>query len=339
MAVVVRMPDFGTAVSAVRLTKWLVDEGDSVHRGDILAEIDTDKATMELESIADGILLRRLVAEGSTAESGDLLAWIGAQGESIETPPAPKPAPPAPRVSPVVANLAAKLGVDLNTIRGTGAGGVIMRDDVLRAGEGKPARRAQDAVARAVERSAAEVPHLRVSTSIDMTAIAAAKTGRAFYDAVFLKATALACRSCPLPHVDAAGIALAVDSNGQLHLPVIRNAESLSLPNLQNAVAAVAQRAVSGTWKAGDLGGATIAISNLGMYPVDWFEAIIYPGHTAILAVARVEERPVVRAGAIEIRLITTVVLAADHRVVNGRAAARFLAALKDVIESGEFLS
>jgi pyruvate dehydrogenase E2 component (dihydrolipoamide acetyltransferase) len=339
MAVMVRMPDFGTAVNEVRLTKWLFDEGASVRRGDLLAEIETDKATMELESIADGILLRRLVGEGSMAESGQLLAWIGAAGESIDAPPVPKPAPPEPRISPVVVNLAARLGVDLNAIRGTGAGGVITREDILGASKGKPARSAQDAVARAVEQSAAEIPHVRVSASIDMASVAAAKTGKAFYDAVFLKAIAMARRKCPLPRVDGAAIALAVDNHGQLHMPVIRNAESRPLSDLQAAIASVAQRAASGTWKAEDLGGATIALSNLGMYPVDWFEAIIYPGHTAILALARIEDRPAVRAGAIEIRPTTTVVLAADHRSVNGRAAAQFLAALKDLVESGEVLS
>jgi pyruvate dehydrogenase E2 component (dihydrolipoamide acetyltransferase) len=360
MAVMIRMPDFGTAVSEVRLLRWLIEEGATVRRGDVLAEVETDKANVDLESIADGVLLRILMPAGALATSAQPLAWIGAAGEPIESEVAAAPTPhltaspeaitgpalpPARRVAPMVANLAAKLGVDLSAIQGSGAGGVITREDVVRAGHNKPAAaspplRVQAAVACAVERSAAEIPHLRVAASIEMTAVAAAKTGGAFYDAVFLKAMALACREAPLTaEAGADAIALAIDVNGQLYLPVIRHTAAQPLEAIQTAIEAASARCASGALKPADIGGASLALSNLGMYPVDWFEAIVFPGHAAILALARVEDRAVVCAGKLEIRKMTTVVLAADHRVINGRMAARFLAALKQAVESGQVLA
>lgn len=337
MPVMVPMPDFGTAVSGVRITKWLVAEGAAVRRGDALAEIETDKATTELEAIADGVLLRCLIREGSTAETGEAVAWIGAAGESVESIPAPRAT--GPRVARMVANLAATLGVDLDEVRGTGAGAAITREDVIRAAESTPARRGQSVVARTVQRSTVEIPHLRVSASIDMSEVIVTKSGNSFYDAVFIKGLALACGEVPLPGVSAEGIALAVDVEGQLWLPVIPDPGSKPLPAVQEAVSAAVERAATGKLKASELGGASIALSNLGMYAVDWFEAIVYPGHKAILALARVESRPVVRTGQVMIRAMSTVVLAADHRIINGRLAARFLTALKLAVESGRVLS
>jgi pyruvate dehydrogenase E2 component (dihydrolipoyllysine-residue acetyltransferase) len=150
MAVVIRLPDMGTNVDECRLLAWRVQEGQHVRRGEVLAEIETDKAVAELESTAEGVLLRQAVKVGDRARMGDVLAYVGEPGESlpgsaVNVPPAHREAPtasgPAPqgcagplgalRVSPVVRNLAAKLGVDLAGVQGTGERGTITREDVL----------------------------------------------------------------------------------------------------------------------------------------------------------------------------------------------------------------
>src|ERR1019366_5111234 len=190
MAVAIRLPDMGTNVEECKVHGWRVQEGQRVKRGDVLADIETDKAVAELESTAEGVLLRQVVKAGVMAQMGDVLAYIGQPGESVPDPsaaasPASAPAPalviaapqatatsgaPA-RVSPMVRNLATKMGVDLTSIRGTGAGGMIIREDVLNAKNAAPSApavaetgdqtsRGQAAVARAVTRSWKETPHL-----------------------------------------------------------------------------------------------------------------------------------------------------------------------------------
>lgn len=354
MAILIRMPDFGTAVNEIRIAKWLVNEGAGVKRGDVLAEIETDKATVELESIAKGILLTQLVPEGGLAESGQPVAWIGTPGEPLETLIS---APVKTRVSPIVANLAAKLSIDLHEVEASGEGGMITREDVLAAhrtsssakvkstGEFQtPDQRIQAAVSRAVVQSNNGIPHLRLSVSMDMTVVEKHRDvgRRAYYDAVFLKAIACAVPALPAlaqrvgAAADRIAVALAVDVGGGLFLPVIRDVTAKNVTALQNDVEAAVDRVRTGRVRPGDLEGASIALSNLGMFPVDWFEAIIFPGHVAVLALGRISERPVANEGRVEIRKMATVVLAADHRVTNGRAAATFLTVLKGAVESGE---
>ena len=348
MAVMIRMPDFGTAVSEVRITRWLVEEGAAVKRGDLLAEIETDKAATELESIAEGILLKRLAEEGALAESGQIIAWIGAPGEVLPANEAPKP-----KLALIVGNLAAKLGVDTKTVEGTGERGVITRADVLRAAQERPRTeqlsRSQAAVARAVEQSNREIPHLRIVMSIDMTAAAAARERlpadqrKGYYDACFVSAMARATTTVPLMAArleagavvrsSTVSIAVAVSSGTDLLLPVIHNAAAKPLEQLREEIAGAALRARTGTLRAEETTGASMAFSNLGMYPVDQFDALIFPGHTAILALGAAEDRAVVHGGNIEIRRMATVTLAADHRLINGRTAAEYLTKLKELVE------
>ena len=135
MVTPIRVPDLGTTVDEVKLVSWLADEGAAVKQGDLLAEIETDKASTQLESVAAGTLLKRLRAPGDMVRTGDVIAYVGHEGETLpaEETPHPRPqAPPArPRVSPMVANLATKMGLDLAHVKGTGPGGVITRDDLL----------------------------------------------------------------------------------------------------------------------------------------------------------------------------------------------------------------
>ena len=319
----IRMPDLGTAETEVRLLKWLVEEGQEVRRGTLLAELETDKAATELECVAEGVLLKRCAEEGTAIEAGHIIAYVGAAGESVVEE--------QPRVSPMVKNLAAKMGVALAAIAGTGAGGMITREDVMRATKAAPKVDPQAAVARAVTKSAQEIPHLRIVASLDMTAAKKLRAEGISYDAMFLRAMALAAEQKPVH------IALAVSFGEELFLPVIHDADGKGLTAIQKDIDTLAERARGGALRIEDLSGASMALSNLGMYPIETFDAIIFPGQNSILAVGAVEDRVVAVEGRVEIRPMATVTLAADHRKINGRRAAEFVTKLKHTLETGAF--
>lgn len=405
MSVPIKVPDLGTTTDEVKLVRWLVAEGATVARGEVLAEIETDKATVELESTAEGVLLRLVAEAGKVAHRGDILAYVGRPGEaapeeaqvvsapigarglertSESAPTGERGAGKPVRVSPVVRNLAAKLGVDLDTVQGTGQGGIITREDVLGASRDRvpvvtppapapPTKgeeracapplfpgevtwaelpRAQGGVARAVTRSWQQIPHLRISAAIDMTAAedlrAQSETDGAkiSYDALFLKALAHAIKAVPLVAARLEGerilwpsgvhIALVVGFEEDLLLPVIRDVDQKNLAALQAEIADLASKVRVGVLKARQVTGGCMALSNLGMYPIEDFDAIIFPEHSAILAIGAVRKKPVVVDGQVEVRPVLTAKLAADHRLINGRTAARFLSAVKEIMESGD---
>jgi len=421
MAIAIKLPDMGTTVDECKVLAWKVREGDSVKRGDVLAEIETDKAVAELESTAEGVLLQCRVPAGQMARTGDVLAYVGQAGETVPGERAGKqemsassgskteaPHPPAAgttpalarglsscedgsfagsppdsggaarkaagwlpaaaalavptRLSPIVRNLAAKLGVDLSQINGTGAGGIITREDVQRAHRQGAASsappgserlsRMQAAVARAVEKSWREIPHLTVAASIDMgRAIelrekSAAGGAKVSYDAILLKALALACVQHPffLAKLDGerivrspgVHIALAMSFGDELQLPVIRDVDRKKLAGLQAEIDELTASVKARALRAEQLGGATTALSNLGMFPIDSFDAIIFPGHSSIMTVGSVQMVATLVDGQVALRPRVTVKLAADHRLINGRAAAEFLSTVKKIIEAGE---
>ncbi|MDP6438572.1 MAG: dihydrolipoamide acetyltransferase family protein [Candidatus Brocadiia bacterium] len=390
MATSVIVPDYGTSVDHVVLRAWLKDEGDPVRRGDLLCELETDKASTELEAFADGVLLRRLVEEGSEVEIGTVIAYIGEPGEQLPEPqaeagePAPseaqapaaasrKPAgqpregagaPQAPRAaSPLVRKLARERGVDLSQLSGTGSGGKITREDVLRAAE-KPSVPASEAagrelvlsdnqmsVMRTITRSAGEIIPINLVGRINMAATLArreqllSELGRKVtYDAFFVAGIAEVLGDFPrlrsrlvdgkLMCSDEVNIGFAVSTEDELYLPVIRDADRKSIAKLDEEIAVLAGKARGGTLALGDLSGAALTISNLGMYPVEWFSLIIPPDQSAALAIGAVEDVLVLgRDGAVGTEPIARVLLSVDHRFINGREAARFLAALKDAME------
>lgn len=378
MAVAIRVPDLGTTVDEVKLLSWLVDEGEQVRRGQPIAEIETDKAVSELECVADGVLLKQMVQADQTVETGTVLAYVGQPGEPVpdeptpaaapapESPPGGKaPARPAaastPRVSPVVRNLAKKLGVDLGGVRGTGQGSRITREDVIRAsraatatssdGSGEPLSRAQSAVARAVSTSNREIPHLRITAEIDMTAVDRIRAQHETdgtsvgYDAIFVKALAQAIHAVPLVAAHLQGqhvvrpqgihIAVAVGFGDNLFLPVVRDVDRKDLAAVQSEIAALAAQAKGGTLKAEQMTGGCMTLSNLGMYPITSFDAIIFPEHSSILSVGAVQDKPVVVDGEVTAGRVATVRLAVDHRLINGRTAAAFLTEVKQLVEAG----
>ena len=385
MAVAIKLPDMGTNVEECKVLSWRVEEGDSVKRGDVLADIETDKAVAELESTGEGVLLRVVVKEGELARTGDILAYVGKPGESVAgdakavaapaaalphgtaspvAPPSHLEGGPSLRVAPIVRNMAAKLGVDLGRVKGTGAGGVITREDVQRASReqaapapeatspGEPLPRAQVAVARAVQKSWREIPHLSITVSMDMTAAQEMRAkidvngARLSYDAIFLKAMARAAEALPLVAAKLEGeriippqgihIALAIGLDNELHLPVVRDVEKKDLVSLQKEVADLVAKVKARTLRAEQMSGGSMALSNLGMYPIEAFDAIIFPEHSTILTLGAIQLKPVILEGEVKARPLVTVKLAADHRLINGRTAAAFLSKVKDVIESGE---
>jgi pyruvate dehydrogenase E2 component (dihydrolipoamide acetyltransferase) len=376
MAVPIRLPDMGTNVEECKVHSWRVQVGQRVKRGDVLAEIETDKAVAELESTAEGVVLSLTVEAGDSARTGDVLAYVGQPGEAVPTAaaapaedkaaspvaaPAPGASAPPRKIAPVVRNLAAKLGVDLDKVHGTGAGGVITREDVLAASRavtsaatpGETLSRGQAAVARAVARSWKEIPHLYVTVSLDMTAArrlraeAADKASRPSFDAILLKALACAVEAVPvvaarlegerIVRADGVHIALAISSENDLFLPVIRDVNRKDLSSVQTEISSLAAQVRAGSLGLDRMTGACLALSNLGMYPVEDFEGIIFPEHSAILTLGATQETPVAVAGRVEIRPVAKATLAADHRLINGRTAAQFLSKLKQAIESGDF--
>ena len=245
---------------------------------------------------------------------------------------------------------------------GTGPGGVITREDVQRASHEKSAQasptpegllpHAQAAVARAVEKSWKEIPHLSVAASIDMTSAQELRArtlvdgARLGYDAIFLKAMALAAEGSPLVTAKLDGervirsegthIALAIGVEDELNLPVIRDVEKKDVATLHREIAALAANVKAHTLRAGQMTGASMALSNLGMYPIEAFDAIIFPGHSTILTVGAIQPKPAVQDGEVKVRPLVLAKLAADHRLINGRTAAKFLTRIKEIIESGE---
>jgi pyruvate/2-oxoglutarate dehydrogenase complex dihydrolipoamide acyltransferase (E2) component len=238
---------------------------------------------------------------------------------------------------------------------------VITREDVLKASTATPSApkeagdqpsRGQAAVARAVSRSWKEIPHLYVSASIDMTAAVKArgdkdaKGVRPSFDAIFLKALARAIAAVPLIAARWEGervvktpgihIALAVGFGNDLFLPVIRDVNEKNLQTLQVEIDAVSAGVRAGSLKPEQMAGGCTALSNLGMYPVDAFEGIIFPGHSSILTVGTVRGTPVAVDGRVEVRPMVKATLGADHRLINGRVGAEFLSKVKEVLESGD---
>lgn len=378
MAKPIRMPDIGTVEGEVLLSRWLKAEGETVRMGEPLLEVETDKGVNELESVADGVLLRRLVAEGAKVAAGDLIAYVGEAGEALPAPAegrkvtgappeslvaagatAPMPAAAKPgRIPPSLRLLAEKRGVDLAAIPGSGPGGAVTRADILAARPGAPARAGgaartrltgnQAAIARKVSKSWAEAPVYHVSMQVDMSRAAAFRaTTPVSYDALFVHAVGMGLAEFPVfrSHLEAGevvqltdcAVALAVGVEDELYAPVLKAAASRSAADLSREIEGLAARAKSRTLAPAEMEGGCILVSNLGMLPVESFDAIVYPGHSAALAVGAALPTPVAVGGEIRVAPLARLTLSADHRLINGKTAARFLARVKQILENGDF--
>jgi len=372
MAKLIRMPDLGTTVDYLKLVAWLVEPGQPVEQGRPLAEVETDKAVSELESIASGTLLRTLVDPGGEVQQGEVIAVVGEPGEDVDsllreavkpkaaqdtaaTTSAHRGEASGPQVSPMVRNLARKLQVDLATVIGTGSAGTVTRQDVQAAAEAETVlalSRNEQAVGKQMLRSQQTVPHFDLMCAVDMTAIEEAirqhkaTAGAALFpDAFFVKAAALALRKAErltcrfengrLVRRKSISVGLAMDVHDELYVPAFVDADQSPIAAISSRITTLVKRILLGKPLPADSAPACLTVSNLGTSVVEQFRAIIGPPQAAILAVGRTQPTPVVVDGQIVARPLAKITLSVDHRVANGRYAAKYLARLKKLLEGG----
>jgi pyruvate dehydrogenase E2 component (dihydrolipoamide acetyltransferase) len=400
-----------------QVVKWLKSEGDGVKNGDIIAEIETDKATMELTARGDGILRAILVKEGGTAAVGNVIAVIASEDEDMsefavaELAPSDgngagrpmtsddprvevevvevgsEPVPPVGddagriKASPLARCLAVESGLQLSAVAGSGPAGRIIKRDVeaaLAAGpspavapvgispsiftsvaaseadyEDIPLTQMRKAIARRLAESIGPVPHFFLTVNVDMgRAIEARRTINAMLEAegkkislndLIIRATAAALRRHPACNAhwlgDAVrrfnrvhvGVAVAIDDG--LITPIIRDADSKGVAQIATEIRELAGRAREKKLQPEEYTGATFSISNLGMFGIHEFTAVINPPEAGILAVGGVEETPVVEDGQVVIRSRMKMTMSCDHRVIDGALGAAFLATLKKMLE------
>ena len=412
---VVLMPRLSDTMTEGVIAGWQKNVGDTVKKGEVLADIETDKATMELESYKDGILLYQGAKAGEKILVNDLLCVIGAAGTNVDaivaavkngatasapaaTAPAASPAAapsapaqataaaPAPQVvvnegrifaSPLARKMAEERGIDLKYVKGTGDNGRITKFDIdgyvpaaasatqavsaaapaIQTGpagvvsfEDQPVSQMRKTIARRLSESLFTAPHFYITMTIDMDAAVAARAKinevapvKISFNDMVVKATALSLKQHPKinsswlgdtirtnHHVNI-GIAVAVDEG--LLVPVVRFADTKSLSEIGVTVKGFAQKAKDKKLQPADWEGSTFTISNLGMFGVDEFTAIINPPDACILAVGGIAQVPVVKNGQVVPGNVMKVTLSCDHRVVDGAAGAAFLQTLKSLLE------
>lgn len=409
MPIEVIMPRMSDTMEEGKILAWLKNVGDRVEVGDVIAEVETDKADMEMEALDEGFLAAIRVREGESVPVGSVIALLTeAQGEAVDVAPppangkppraaakkpaaknankkvrkirdtAPKTAPSVRKkggrvlASPIVKKIATERGIDLSAVRGSGPGGRIIKQDLegvsapagrsisktaspAAAVEGRiePFSRMRAAIAKRMAGSMRDAPHFFVTSEIDMSEAVRLRTslklsdrvpGEVTYTHLLVKAAAVALQRHP--RVNAAytpegrafrddvnvGIAVALDDG--LIVPVLHDCQRLSLLEVAARANALVERARSGTPRPEDLSGGSFTISNLGMYPVEHFTAVINPPQAAILATSAIKERPVVRDGQIVIARTMLVTLSSDHRVLDGATSARFLQEFKNLLEN-----
>ncbi len=390
MAVSIVMPALEMAQETGKIISWLKKEGDSIAKGEPLAEIETDKVVLELEASADGVLAGVTAGPGDVVQVGKTIAWIVAPGEKPPaetqaagpaartmtgtggaTTAAPAAAPVArqdnveAKVSPKARRMAKELGVDLSKVVGTGPGGIISGEDVEAAAKAPvpatapAAAPAPPAALSSIARLMAErttqswttAPHFFLVREIDASALIAAreKHGKAITHTDLL--VALVARTLvkhPKMNASWTGSAIQLNPNVNVSIAiavkdgvvgaVIPNADTATLPAISAKRQDLAERARAGRLHPPDVTGGTFTISNLGMFGVDAFSAIITPPQAAVLAVGRIADRVVAVNGLIGIRPILTMTLSSDHRVVDGAQAAAFLKDVAEALTSAELL-
>jgi pyruvate dehydrogenase E2 component (dihydrolipoamide acetyltransferase) len=359
-----RMPSLGADMQAGRLVQWFKAPGDRLRRGDVIAEVDTDKGAIDIEVFTDGVLGEILVHEGDRVPVGTPLALIRREGAGGATPePAPAApvsgeAPPARRVkvSPVARRLAEERGLDLAGVKGTGPGGAITVADVDAVATGAtedPATRMRRAIGAAMARSKREIPHYYLSTAIDLGPsvdwLAARNAGRPpaerlLLGVVQLKAVALALREFPDLNawwVDGAavpkpgihvGMAIAMRGGG-LIAPAVHDTDRHDLDELMRLVRDLVDRARRGALRSSELSDGTITVTSLGERGVDAVTGVIYPPQVALVGFGRVAQRPWVVEGRIVARPIVTATLSGDHRAGDGHRGGLFLARVEQLLQ------
>jgi pyruvate dehydrogenase E2 component (dihydrolipoamide acetyltransferase) len=412
MEEVVLMPRLSDTMTEGVIAGWHKKVGDAVKKGDVLADIETDKATMELESYKDGILLYQGAAAGSVIKVNDLLCIIGketldvaaivaavkggaASATATSTPAPANATAPASAVSaqpetnadhagrifasPLAKKLAAEKGIDLAIIKGSGDNGRIIRNDVesftpaavqtstpapvsspaspvasvvtgKESFEEVPVSQMRKVIAKRLSESLFTAPHFYLTMSVDMDAAVAARTRlneqsgvKISFNDMVVKATALALQQNPkvnsswlgdkirYNHHINIGVAVAVEDG--LLVPVVRFANTKTLTQIGAEVKIFAQKAKDKKLQPSDWEGSTFTISNLGMFGIDQFTAIINPPDACILAVGGISQVPVVKNGQVVPGNVMKLTMSCDHRVVDGATGAAFLQTLKSLLE------
>lgn len=349
------MPRLSESMSEGTIVQWLRATGETVSPGDELVEVETDKATVTCEAESAGVL-RILADTGERRAVGTPIANIGdSDGASADT---------RFRASPLARRLARERGVDLATVPGSGPGGRIVRADIDAAAGEAPAAatedargpvtvvrpsRAQHAAAERLTEAKRTVPEFTLTTEIDMTAAAelrdriAAATGEApTYNDLVVKAVALALRQHPRVNgayhdgtfhlFERVNVGIAVATDGGLLVPTLFDADGTSLTGVSRATRALATRAREGRLTPAELDGGTFTVSNLGMYGIEAFTAVVNPPQAAILAVGTVRHRPYPDGDGVASRPAMRATLTCDHRILDGQAAAAFAARVRDLL-------
>jgi pyruvate dehydrogenase E2 component (dihydrolipoamide acetyltransferase) len=425
MATPIQLPALSPTMKEGKLLKWLKKEGDAVSSGEAIAEVETDKSNLEVETYDDGVLLKILVPAGETAEVGATIAFIGAKGETVdvaaaapvkkaaEPPPAAKPPPPArpapppaapppaPRVapslparpapaqvvelrraeapspadgrlraSPLAKKMAQEAGVDLGAVQGSGPQGRIVKRDVQAALSAPstaavvrpvfvpgvrsepdvvPLSSMRKVIAQRLAEVKPGVPHFYLSIDVDMEGVLALREEakadelKLSVNDFIVKAAALALHRVPKVNVSLQGerilqfhtadVGIAVAIEDGLITPVVRDADQKSLRMLAAETKELAERARRKALKPAEYTGGSVTVSNLGMYGVDSFIAVINPPQASILAVGAVADRVVARNGQPVVRKSMTVTFSGDHRVVDGALGAQYLQAIQALLE------
>jgi pyruvate dehydrogenase E2 component (dihydrolipoamide acetyltransferase) len=338
------MPALGMNQDTGRLITWLRSEGDTVARGEPIMEIETDKATVEVEAPADGVLAGITAREGDDVPVGQRVAVILRPGET----PDPAPAAPAarPPASPLARRLAAEAGIEVAALAGTGPGGAVKAADVPRAA---PRRGVWATMARRSAESWATVPHFSLEREVDAGRLESWRAGAlrttegVTITDLLVRLTGACLPRHPLVNGrwdgqrtvsnDDVNVGIAVAVEQGVIVAVVRNADRLGLAGVVTRRRELVERARAGRLRPEDVQGATFTISNLGMYAVDAFTAIVDAPQAAILAVARIQDRLVPVAGVAQVRRRVRLTMSCDHRAVDGARAAAFLTDLGDLIE------
>ena len=419
MAEIVRMPKLSDTMTEGVVAEWHKSVGDSIESGDLLADIETDKATMEFESFQEGVLLHIGVEKGQTAPVDSILAILGEKGEDVTallqedqesqepskdevveteanqpkveevkpvevSPPTPQPAPSIPspqtptttsfppsttisngvlKASPLAKKLADERGLNLNLIKGTGTDGRIVKRDIenfqgrpsfsgVESFVDAPVSQMRKVIAQRLAESKFSAPHFYLTVSIDMDNAMEARTSinrsinplKISFNDLVVKAVAVSLKENPKvnaswygdfirynEHVHI-GVAVAVDEG--LLVPVVRFADEKPLTQIGAEVKEFAQKAKDKKLQPEDWAGNTFTISNLGMFGIDEFTAIVNPPDSCILAVGGIQQVPVVKNGQVVPGNVMKVTLSCDQRVVDGAVGSAFLNSFKNYLEN-----
>jgi pyruvate dehydrogenase E2 component (dihydrolipoamide acetyltransferase) len=402
----VTMPSLSPTMKEGKVVKWLKKEGDKVSSGEPIAEVETDKSNLEIESYEDGTLAKILVGENQMALVGAPIAYIAGKGgkaaaaapaaapaapksgapaaaptaPKAEAPKAGAPAPAAPsggrvRASPLAKRMARDRGLDLAALQGSGPlGRVVKRDIEAALAQGAPPKKAAAAPARAAAATGVRpepqvvpistmrrviaqrmtevkpgVPHFYLTVDVEMDAAmkireeAKALESKVSVNDIIVKAAAIALKRYPKINVSLQGdhilqyatadVGIAVALEEGLITPIIRDADQKGLSAISAEARELAERARKRALKPNEYTGGSLTVSNLGMYGIDQFVAVINPPQASILAVGAVADKPVVRDGQILVRKIMTATLSCDHRVIDGAIGAEYLRELKALLE------